>query len=111
MSIDANEGWATAPSISVVIVSDYAAGQHGGWVDIRKSLKALALQDLRLALVCSKCPVCWQPSGKQNSVRRVLDELCRGPLAILRTKSLVLAISEQESETRVRSKRASTWQR
>jgi hypothetical protein len=35
------------PSISVVIVSDYAAGQHGGWVDIRKSLAALAVQDLQ----------------------------------------------------------------
>jgi hypothetical protein len=38
---------ASVPSISVVIVSDYAAGQQGGWTDIRKSLAALALQDLQ----------------------------------------------------------------
>ena len=47
VSIDTNKSEATAPSISVVIVSDYAAGQHGGWLDIRKSLAALALQDLQ----------------------------------------------------------------
>jgi len=37
----------SAPSISVVMVCDYAAGQHGGWMDIRKSLAALAAQDLK----------------------------------------------------------------
>lgn len=43
----ANQVPASAPSISVVIVSDYAAGQQGGWTDFRESLKALALQDLK----------------------------------------------------------------
>ena len=37
----------SVPSISVVIVCDYAAGQEGGWTDIRKSLSALAVQDLQ----------------------------------------------------------------
>jgi hypothetical protein len=34
------------PSISVVVVCDYDAGKPGGWADIRKTLQALALQDL-----------------------------------------------------------------
>ena len=37
---------APAPSISVVIVCDYAAGAEGGWIAIRKSLAALAAQDI-----------------------------------------------------------------
>lgn len=35
------------PSISVVIVSDYASGEPAGWKDIRKVLTALAEQDFR----------------------------------------------------------------
>jgi hypothetical protein len=38
---------ALPPSISVVIVSDYAAGSEGEWTDLRKCLAALARQDLR----------------------------------------------------------------
>lgn len=37
---------ASFPSISVVIVSDYG-GQDGGWMEARKTLAALAAQDLR----------------------------------------------------------------
>lgn len=37
---------APVPAISVVMVCDYAAGEPGGWLDIRKSLAALAMQDL-----------------------------------------------------------------
>jgi hypothetical protein len=38
---------ALTPSISVVIVSDYAAGSEGEWTDLRKCLAALARQDLQ----------------------------------------------------------------
>ena len=38
-----------AASISVVIVSDYAAGQHGEWADLRTPLAALAAQDFQEA--------------------------------------------------------------
>lgn len=38
---------APVPSISVVMVCDYGAGQQGEWMDIRKSLAALAVQDLQ----------------------------------------------------------------
>jgi hypothetical protein len=34
------------PAISIIMVCDYAAGEPGGWMDIRKSLAALAIQDL-----------------------------------------------------------------
>jgi hypothetical protein len=36
---------AMEPSVSVVIVSDYASGQETGWNDLRKTLRALAQQD------------------------------------------------------------------
>jgi hypothetical protein len=36
----------STPAISVVIVSDYAAGDEGEWVDLRKSLAGLAAQDI-----------------------------------------------------------------
>jgi hypothetical protein len=36
----------SGPSISVVVVCDYDAGRHGGWADIRKTLTALAVQDI-----------------------------------------------------------------
>lgn len=36
----------SGPSISVVVVCDYDAGRQGGWADIRKTLTALAVQDI-----------------------------------------------------------------
>lgn len=47
MLMTANKMRGSVPSISVVIVSDYAAGEDGGWTDIRKTLAALAVQDLQ----------------------------------------------------------------